>query len=462
MTEMSQGTRLVIEQARKEILPELERRALLYALGHSPDCVAPDHYRKVWQAERDRMLAQGAMVEVIAEERDRLKVELADARRRISNQEQALKLRRHIVAHLREDRDRWQAEAQRACEIAEDAVERADNAQRVPDEHEGAYWKSAAAHAYDEITKLARRAERAEHALRLAPAYACELIPEKVAFTEPPQPCGECDVCLFHAARDEALAEAPTGDPPAAEPDNAGDCPGEDLRAYAASLQGGQGLDVGDYLDPSDPTRLAPEPNMCGWCGHFHTGRCLPYREAHGDRRPMYSRSGMDVIVPNVEDGGVLGDLVTCGQCGGSGELHDPHELPEPVEPQGEDSPLVAHAEREMRLAGLYDTDADYDGMIPQAVMAVVRAFAAQGHSGASAGMTLAIIDKVLRWEPLTALTSDPDEWQDVSEISGRPFWQSRRDPTVFSEDGGQTWYRLGDDAVHTSQLPRQGPESVR
>lgn len=344
-------TQATINRLQQDDASDADRRALLFALGHTPDCVAPDHYRKVWQAERDRLLAQGAMVEVIAEERDRLKVALADERRSRWNKERVGEIRRHLVIHLREDRDRWQAEAQRACEIAEDAVERADNAQRVPDEHEEAYWKSAAAHAYDEITKLSLRAERAERALRLAPAYACEQIPEKVAFTELPPPCGECDVCLFHAARDEALAEAPTVDPPAAgsEPGVVEVCPrcGVQIHGWRRWGMGGRVCedcesagfadagDVSAYVaDSSDPTRLAPEPNMCGWCGHFHTGRCLPYREAHGDRRPQYSRSGMDVIVPNVEDGGVLGDLVTCGQCGGSGELHDPHEPPEPAEPQ--------------------------------------------------------------------------------------------------------------------------------
>lgn len=108
-------------------------------------------------------------------------------------------------------------------------------------------------------------------------------------------------------------------------------------------------------------------------------------------------------------------------------------------------NPLVEHAEREMRLAGLYDEDADYDGMIPEAVMAIVKTFAEQGHSGASAGMVLAILDRVMRFEPLTELTSNPEEWRDVSEASGYPFWQSRRDPAVFSKDCGQTWYRLED-----------------
>lgn len=110
-----------------------------------------------------------------------------------------------------------------------------------------------------------------------------------------------------------------------------------------------------------------------------------------------------------------------------------------------EDSNLARHAEREMRLAGLYDEDADYDGMIPEAVMAVVRTFAEAGHSGASAGLTLSILEKLLRFETLTPITSDPDEWMNVSEDSGAALWQSRRNPSVFSEDGGATWYDLND-----------------
>lgn len=107
------------------------------------------------------------------------------------------------------------------------------------------------------------------------------------------------------------------------------------------------------------------------------------------------------------------------------------------------DSNLVRHAEYEMRLAGLYDEDADYGGLITEAVMALVREFASQGHSGGSAAITLAVLEKVLRFQPLTPLTSDPGEWDDVSEMVGHSLWQNRRDPSAFSEDGGQTWYHV-------------------
>lgn len=34
-----------------------------------------------------------------------------------------------------------------------------------------------------------------------------------------------------------------------------------------------------------------------------------------------------------VKDGGIMGTLVRCHECGGSGELHRPDVMPEPVEP---------------------------------------------------------------------------------------------------------------------------------
>jgi hypothetical protein len=46
---------------------------------------------------------------------------------------------------------------------------------------------------------------------------------------------------------------------------------------------------------------------------------------------------------------------------------------------------LVEHAEDELRRAGLFDKDSDYDGILGQAALEVVRVFANQGRSGASA-----------------------------------------------------------------------------
>jgi hypothetical protein len=113
-----------------------------------------------------------------------------------------------------------------------------------------------------------------------------------------------------------------------------------------------------------------------------------------------------------------------------------------------EGSALVHYARDELKRAGMFDHDADYSGEIGDAVMELVRVFASQEHSGGSQAATLALLEKLLRFQPLTPLTSDPDEWMDVSDASGgNPMWQSRRKPSVFSKDGGQTWYDLDDTA---------------
>ena len=100
---------------------------------------------------------------------------------------------------------------------------------------------------------------------------------------------------------------------------------------------------------------------------------------------------------------------------------------------------LEQYAEEEMRRAGLYDSDSDYGGMIPEAVMAMVRAHSAGGHSGGSHALTMSIFNRVVNFRPLTPLTSSPDEWGEVQP----GVWQSRRCPSVFSHDGGKTYYDL-------------------
>ncbi len=121
-------------------------------------------------------------------------------------------------------------------------------------------------------------------------------------------------------------------------------------------------------------------------------------------------------------------------------------------------SNLVAHAERELRLAGLFDRDSDYDGAAGSAVLELVKAFAAQGHSGGSAGLVLAAFDRVARFKTLTNITNDPAEWMDVCDARNghQAMWQNTRSSSCFSTDGGKTYYDIdaGDD-----RKVRQTPE---
>lgn len=110
-------------------------------------------------------------------------------------------------------------------------------------------------------------------------------------------------------------------------------------------------------------------------------------------------------------------------------------------------SGLYAHAERELKLAGMFDKDSDYDGMLGESALELIDTFATQEHSGASAALTTRLFKKLAAYENLTPITADPMEWQDVSATMGgkKPVWQNKRNPKYFSEDGGKTYYCFED-----------------
>lgn len=91
------------------------------------------------------------------------------------------------------------------------------------------------------------------------------------------------------------------------------------------------------------------------------------------------------------------------------------------------DSNFVRHARRELEL--LHEDEDVISGLCN-----IVQAFADMGHSGGSIEPTINLLDKLLRFENLTPLTNNPDEWEDV----GHGLWQSRRNPAAFSDDGGK------------------------
>jgi hypothetical protein len=106
------------------------------------------------------------------------------------------------------------------------------------------------------------------------------------------------------------------------------------------------------------------------------------------------------------------------------------------------DSPLVDHARRELALIG-------EDEWLTNGLCKVIAAFAEMGHSGFSAEHSTVVLEKLLRYQPLSPLTDDPAEWEDRSEMSGYPIWQNTRDSRAMSTDGGKT-YTLVDEEPKT------------
>jgi hypothetical protein len=108
-------------------------------------------------------------------------------------------------------------------------------------------------------------------------------------------------------------------------------------------------------------------------------------------------------------------------------------------------SNLVAHAIRELDIIG--ETDLSEFSM-RRCVLEIVRTFAEQGHSGSSAAHCAAVLDKLLRYQPLSAITDRADDWMEVTD----DLWQCVRDSECFSQDGGKTYRRNSDtDTLHTS-----------
>lgn len=109
---------------------------------------------------------------------------------------------------------------------------------------------------------------------------------------------------------------------------------------------------------------------------------------------------------------------------------------------------LVDHAEAELKNAGLFDKDSDYDGMLGKAVLELMKVFSKQGHSGYSAHLTLDLFDKLANFSNLTPITDNPEEWMEVTDKGpdGKGMWQNKRNPSMFSKDGGKTYYDVDDE----------------
>ena len=91
---------------------------------------------------------------------------------------------------------------------------------------------------------------------------------------------------------------------------------------------------------------------------------------------------------------------------------------------------LKEYAEKELRSSGMFDKDSDYNGMIGDAVMELIQTFSNQGHSGFSADITLKLFEKLARFQPLSPINDNDEEWTEV----GDGLYQHNRNSAVFKE----------------------------
>jgi len=137
-------------------------------------------------------------------------------------------------------------------------------------------------------------------------------------------------------------------------------------------------------------------------------------------------------------------------------------------------SNLLDHAKKELKLAGLFDGDADYGGHVAQAVMELLGVFSKQGHSGSSANLVAGLFSRLVNHETLTQLTGKNNEWQDISVDDAKDTegieYQNVRNTAVFKDKRtGKVTYTYaivfveesGGSFIGTARMPETG-EDVR
>jgi hypothetical protein len=116
-------------------------------------------------------------------------------------------------------------------------------------------------------------------------------------------------------------------------------------------------------------------------------------------------------------------------------------------------SGLLLFAERELARI---PTDGDgIQEAINKHILDMVKVFCDEKHSGTTANYTINILDRLLRYLPISPIADTPEDWNEV----GNGVFQHRRcsavlkfdgkayilDAKVFSDDGGETWFTNSD-----------------
>lgn len=124
-------------------------------------------------------------------------------------------------------------------------------------------------------------------------------------------------------------------------------------------------------------------------------------------------------------------------------------------------SAFIEHAKREFLAAGYKPIEQEEDGpnkWMQENVLELLRVFSKQGHSGASAPYCISVFEKLAMFKPLTPLTGNDDEWNEV--VDGK-LWQNNRCSHVFKEADGRAYdgeariFREPNGACYTSKDSR-------
>ena len=98
-------------------------------------------------------------------------------------------------------------------------------------------------------------------------------------------------------------------------------------------------------------------------------------------------------------------------------------------------SNLIDFAKSELDLVGMTENSTEESNVaMRQHLLKMIEVFSNEGHSGFSANYAVAILQKLLRFEPLSPLTGRDSEWNLISDKE--KLYQNKRCSHVFKENG--------------------------
>lgn len=137
-------------------------------------------------------------------------------------------------------------------------------------------------------------------------------------------------------------------------------------------------------------------------------------------------------------------------------------------------SNLVDYAKEELNRIGMIDSGEPYNDVVAKAILDLIELFDSQGHSGFSATYTVNTFKRLAMYKPLTPLTGEDSEWNEIEP----GCYQNKRYSAVFKEkdgkayniqgkiftdDGGESWYSNKDSHIEINfpyNVPNE-PEKV-
>lgn len=99
---------------------------------------------------------------------------------------------------------------------------------------------------------------------------------------------------------------------------------------------------------------------------------------------------------------------------------------------------ILDFAKSELDLIGMGEDSGEYNVAMRKHLLHMVEEFSKEGHSGFSAGYAVNILEKLLKFEPLSPLTGEDSEWNDMSDSNGgKTCYQNNRCSRVFKDETG-------------------------